>query len=84
PSRLGMRIYDEMVDFRKDPRGREYFWLGGPGVHHEHAPGTDTDAFDRGYATLTALMLDLTNTTSAELVDRLAGAWKAQTSAGQA
>ncbi|WP_394848023.1 5'/3'-nucleotidase SurE [Pendulispora brunnea] len=76
PSRLGMRKYEELVDFRKDPRGREYFWLGGPGVRHEHAPGTDTDAFDRGYATLTALMLDLTNTTAGELLDRLSSPFR--------
>jgi len=76
PSRLGMRIYEELVDFRKDPRGREYFWLGGPGVRHEHAPGTDTDAFDRGFATLTSLMLDLTNTAAGELLDRLSSPFR--------
>src|SRR5580658_5059602 len=34
-TRLGERIYEEVVDFRLDPRGREYLWLGGPGVRHE-------------------------------------------------
>ncbi len=28
-TRLGARIYEEVVDFRFDPRGREYLWLGG-------------------------------------------------------
>ncbi|WP_394826673.1 5'/3'-nucleotidase SurE [Pendulispora albinea] len=86
PARLGMRIYEELVDFRQDPRGREYFWLGGPGVTHEQSPGTDTDAFDRGYATLTALMLDLTDTTRGTLTSTLArdaGADRTTGSAGE-
>jgi len=78
PTRLGMRIYDDSLDFRTDPRGREYFWLGGTGVRHEAGAGTDTDFFDRGFATLTSLRLDLTNTAGSALVDGLANAWKAK------
>lgn len=59
-TRLGARIYEEVVDFRRDPRGREYLWLGGPGVRHESNPGSDTDAYDEGVASITPLMLDLT------------------------
>jgi 5'-nucleotidase len=60
PARLGSRLYDETVDFRQDPRGREYLWIGGPGVTHASDPGSDTDAFDEGAASLTSLLLDLT------------------------
>jgi 5'-nucleotidase len=60
-TRLGARIYEELVDFRSDPRGREYLWLGGPGVRHERDPGTDTDAYDDGAASITPLLLDLTS-----------------------
>ena len=59
-TRLGARIYEELVDFRKDPRGREYLWLGGPGVRHEKSDGSDTDAYDEGVASITPLVLDLT------------------------
>jgi 5'-nucleotidase len=59
-ARLGTRIYEETIDFRRDPRGREYLWIGGPGVSHASDPGSDTDAFDAGAATLTSLLLDLT------------------------
>ncbi|HLK38341.1 MAG TPA: 5'/3'-nucleotidase SurE [Polyangiaceae bacterium] len=76
-TRLGARIYEEIVDFRRDPRGREYLWVGGPGVRHERNPGSDTDAFDEGVASLTALVLDLTDAASqgqsAELVARIEG-----------
>lgn len=67
-ARLGARIYDELVDIRQDPRGRDYFWLGGPGVHHDPDPGSDTDAYDQGYVTLTSLRLDLTANEDAELL----------------
>jgi 5'-nucleotidase len=60
-TRLGARIYEEIVDFRVDPRGREYLWLGGPGVRHERDEGSDTDAYDEGVASMTPLLLDLTS-----------------------
>ena len=68
-TRLGARIYDEIVDFRVDPRGREYLWLGGPAVRHERNPGTDTDAYDDGVASITPLVLDLTSTADADVTD---------------
>ena len=75
-ARLGSRIYDEIVDFRVDPRGREYLWLGGPSVRHERDPGSDTDAYDEGVASITPLLLDLTSrssssTRSSSLVESL-------------
>jgi 5'/3'-nucleotidase len=73
-TRLGARIYEEIVDFRKDPRGREYLWLGGPGVRHEKAPGTDTDAYDEGAVSITPLILDLTCGDDAPLAFSLATA----------
>jgi 5'-nucleotidase len=71
-TRLGARIYEEIVDFRVDPRGREYLWLGGPGVHHERDAGTDTDAYDDGAASITPLLLDLTSAADARLAIDLA------------
>jgi 5'-nucleotidase len=73
-TRLGARIYEELVDFRSDPRGREYLWLGGPGVRHERSEGTDTDAYDDGFASLTPLLLDLTNGAQSELAASVAAA----------
>jgi 5'-nucleotidase len=59
-TRIGSRNYEELLDIRKDPRGREYFWLGGAGVTHSPEPDTDTDAHDAGVASITPLLLDLT------------------------
>jgi 5'-nucleotidase len=70
-TRLGARIYDELVDFRHDPRGREYLWLGGPGVRHERDAGTDTDAYDDGAASITPLRLDLTATVEQAMAEAI-------------
>jgi len=71
-TRLGQRIYEELVDVRTDPRGREYIWIRGPGVRHVREAGTDTDAYDDGAASLTPLTLDLTSTSNGKLVADLA------------
>jgi 5'-nucleotidase len=70
-TRLGERIYEEVVDFRTDPRGREYLWLGGPGVRHERDAGTDTDAYDDAVASITPLLLDLTSRAEADVTASL-------------
>ncbi|MDB4994016.1 MAG: 5-nucleotidase SurE [Myxococcaceae bacterium] len=75
-TRLGARIYEELIDFRKDPRGREYFWLGGPGVRHEPDAGSDTEAYDEGVASITPLRLDLTEPSYIDLVTALVAATK--------
>lgn len=59
-TRLGARLYSEDVDYRVDPRGHEYLWIGGAGqVRHDHVAGSDTEAFDEGAASVTPLTLDL-------------------------
>ena len=81
-TRLGARLYEEILDVRKDPRGREYLWLGGPGVRHERDPGSDTDAYDDGAASITPLVLDLTSDGGAGLADRLVAGLSRATAAG--
>lgn len=61
-TRLGRRHYEEGVEVRSDPRGREYFWIGGPGgVRHEAIEGSDTEAVDDGWVSVTPLSLRATN-----------------------
>jgi 5'-nucleotidase len=70
-TRLGLRVYEDIVEFRRDPRGREYLWLGGGGVRHGEAPGSDTEAYDRGEVSVTPLLLDLTAMAEVDLVRAL-------------
>jgi len=58
---LGRRIYSEGVIERLDPRGRKYYWIGGePPVWHP-GEGTDFDAIQSGFVSITPLHLDLTH-----------------------
>jgi len=71
-TRLGRRIYKDEVEFRRDPRGREYLWIGGPGVAHRPLAGADTEAFDAGAVGITPLVLDLWMRDAAERAEALA------------
>ena len=71
PTRLGARIYLDEVEFRSDPRGREYLWIGGPGAEHREVPGSDTEAFDAGIVGITPLVLDLWARHQTATVERL-------------
>ena len=73
-ARLGARIYDETINFRTDPRGREYLWLGGSGVTHAPDPGADTEAYDQGFASITPLVLDLSAADPKGVTDRVLAA----------
>jgi broad specificity polyphosphatase/5'/3'-nucleotidase SurE len=58
------------VDVRQDLRGRAYYWIGGPEAEAEDVPGSDMSAVKGGRASVTPLMLDLTDQ---ELLDRVRG-----------
>ncbi len=65
----GRRIISEKLDGRLDPKGRPYYWIGGPKFDDlEDAPGTDHALIKEGYATITPLTLDLTNR---EMIDKM-------------
>jgi 5'-nucleotidase len=70
-TRLGGRFYTDEVEFRTDPRGREYLWLGGPGVEHRPVAGSDTEAYDAGEIGLTPLVLDLWAQGAAERAEQV-------------
>ncbi len=60
-TRLGKRVYSEALVERLDPRGRKYYWIGAgkPTWHPGH--GTDFEAVQSGYISVTPLHLDLTH-----------------------
>lgn len=60
-TRLGRRVYSDSLTRAVDPNGREYFWIGGGGVEWVIEDGTDFDAVNNGYVSVTPLHLDLTN-----------------------
>ena len=60
-TRLGKRIYSEGVIERLDPRGRKYYWIGGDPPTWHQGQGTDFEAIQQGYISITPLHLDLTH-----------------------
>jgi 5'-nucleotidase len=72
PTTLGHRIYRDQVSVRKDLRGRDYYWIGGPEEKGPDIPGSDCTAIAQGLVSVTAIGLDLTHRPT---VDRLAAWW---------
>ncbi len=60
-TQLGRRIYSEGVIERKDPRGRSYYWIGGEPPTWHPGEGTDFEAIQGGFVSITPLHLDLTH-----------------------
>ncbi len=60
-TRLGKRVYSEGIIERLDPRGRKYYWIGGDPPTWHPGEGTDFEAVQNGYVSITPLHLDLTH-----------------------
>lgn len=57
---MGERIYANEVIERNDPRGRNYYWIGGQDVKMPDIEGSDCNAVRDGYVSVTPLGDDLT------------------------
>jgi 5'-nucleotidase len=80
---IGSRLYEDQVVFARDPRGREYLWIGGSSHSHEQVPGSDTEAHDAGFASVTPLVLDLTSAGDVNFVQSLVSSFPAASSGGK-
>ena len=60
-TKLGKRVYSEGIIERLDPRGRKYYWIGGDPPTWHPGEGTDFEAVQNGYVSITPLHLDLTH-----------------------
>lgn len=56
----GLRVYRDRLDKRTDPRGDDYYWIGGDRPTGVPKDGTDVGALSEGFASVTPLQLDLT------------------------
>ncbi len=59
-TRLGNRHRSDAVLKEYDPRGRPIYWIGPPGAIQDSGEGTDFDAVERGYVSITPLTIDMT------------------------
>jgi 5'-nucleotidase len=60
-TRLGRRHKAEDVIKTVNPRGETVYWVGAAGPAADAGEGTDFEAVDRGFASVTPLQIDLTN-----------------------
>lgn len=61
PARQGFRFYSGSILRRKDHRGKDYFWVGGKLKGYHKGVDTDCAAVETGFAALTPLKLDSTD-----------------------
>ncbi len=59
-TKLGKRVYQQVVVEKEDPRGRRYFWIAGT-PKWQNEKGTDHEAVSSGHVSITPLHLDLTD-----------------------
>jgi len=59
-TRLGSRHKAEPVLKDKDPRGNPIYWIGPPGAAQDAGEGTDFDAVNNSWVSVTPIQIDLT------------------------
>lgn len=67
-TRMAPSRFVETFDRRADPRGNVYYWMDGYLEITGERAGTDLDALERGYVTLTPIHFDLTHTHSLDVL----------------
>lgn len=60
-TKLGKRVYRDAVVKKKDPRGKDYYWIGGQPPIWCRGEETDFEAVEDGKISVTPLHLDLTD-----------------------
>ncbi|MBI1862047.1 MAG: 5'/3'-nucleotidase SurE [Deltaproteobacteria bacterium] len=60
-TRQGFRFYSNEVSRRSDPRGKDYYWLGGHYLRFEGGEDTDCHVLNDGYVTITPITIDCTH-----------------------
>jgi 5'-nucleotidase len=70
-TRLGKRVYSDVVIEKIDPRGRNYYWIGEQTpIWEKKADDTDFAAIQKGYISITPLHLDMTDYKALEEIER--------------
>jgi 5'-nucleotidase len=60
-TRLGKRVYRDVIVEKVDPRGKTYYWIGGEEPTWEHDELSDFTAVEQGYVSVTPLSFELTD-----------------------
>ena len=60
-TRLGKRVFRDVIVEKTDPRGKLYYWIGGEDPTWENDELSDFNAVNDGYVSVTPLLLELTD-----------------------
>jgi 5'-nucleotidase len=60
-TKLGERVYHDVITEKIDPRGEPYFWIAGHYTVTDKGPDTDYGAVQKNYISITPLDIDLTD-----------------------
>ena len=60
-TRLGSRVYQDTLVKKVDPRGQDYYWIGGEDPIWKSIEGTDFHAVDAGFVSVTPMQLNLSD-----------------------
>jgi 5'-nucleotidase len=60
-TRLGKRVFRDVIVEKTDPRGKLYYWIGGEDPTWESDELSDFNAVSEGYVSVTPLLLELTD-----------------------
>jgi 5'-nucleotidase len=74
-TKLGSRVYNDIIIKKKDPRGKDYFWIGGAEPGWNAGENTDFAAVGAEYVSITPLRLDFTDTEGIVELEEHALAW---------
>jgi 5'-nucleotidase len=69
-TRQGIKQARPIISEHIDPRGKAYYWIGEEVFSHGHEEGTDYDAIEHGYISVTPLRSDMTNHNALVALDR--------------
>jgi 5'-nucleotidase len=58
---MGKRVYENRIEQRVDPWGRPYYWQGGVAVLASDQPGTDVEAVNQGFVSITPVSVNWTD-----------------------
>ena len=58
---LGKRMYTDTYERREDPRGKIYYWLSGEPIEVGEIPGSDVNAVNQGFISITPVHFQMTD-----------------------
>ncbi len=60
-TRLGSRVYNDVIVKETDPRGKEYFWIGGGKPGWNRDSDSDFSAVSENYISITPISMEMTD-----------------------